>query len=384
MKKQAFFVSLLSVFLLAGCTVPPSSSSQPTSQSEEGSSSIEESSSEDSSSNRPEVVPDNDFHTQLQYDYLTDPDWQSVRTYIPSIGTNNGNPRAISLKFDDVDTASTYYVQVSKGSNDFTGALTLTTTKKSYDLVNAELNETYYYKAAVSEAALASASVNNLKVTDLAPRNLNVGGVINFRDVGGWKSSLVENGVIKQGLLYRCGALTDISTVGKQVFKDLNIKLDIDMRDTYQVPNTSPANTVAHPVAILKASIASNTETERFSGFASVYKSIFEVIDDADTNPIALHCTHGADRTGITLFFLEALLGVSKEDCGRDYSFTRYAGTREVNHEVEFDGWVSDTEALAGDTFAEKMKNHLLSKGISEDTLETIREKFVPGYSREA
>jgi hypothetical protein len=30
------------------------------------------------------------------------------------------------------------------------------------------------------------------------------------------------------------------------------------------------------------------------------------------------------------------------------------------------------------------MFNHLLSKNIEADTLETIREKFVPGYHRAA
>ena len=79
-------------------------------------------------------------------------------------------------------------------------------------------------------------------------------------------------------------------------------------------------------------------------------------------------------------FFLLALLGASEEDCGRDYSFTRFAGERDVDHTVEFDGWMSATKALEGDTLAEKMKNHLMSKGIEEETLEHIREIFIPGY----
>jgi hypothetical protein len=77
-------------------------------------------------------------------------------------------------------------------------------------------------------------------------------------------------------------------------------------------------------------------------------------------------------------------LGVSEEDCGRDYSFTRFAGERDVDHTVEFDGWMSAAKALEGETLADKMFNHLLSKNIKADTLETIREKFVPGYHRAA
>ena len=229
----------------------------------------------------------------------------------------------------------------------------------------------------------------------VAPRNIEVGGVVNFRDIGGWKTSLVENGYIKQGLYYRCGEFNktnaanakNITAEGKALVKELGIKVDIDMRDSYNVDRLngkSPASSDDWEITVVKGSIPSGTESTRFSGFADVYKTIFEKIAMADEAPIALHCANGADRTGIVCYFLLALLGASEEDCGRDYSFTRFAGERDVDHTVEFDGWVSATKALEGDTLAEKMKNHLLSKGISEDTLETIREKFIPGYHRAA
>ena len=108
-------------------------------------------------------------------------------------------------------------------------------------------------------------------------------------------------------------------------------------------------------------------------------------IAKADEKPIALHCTHGADRTGITSFFLMGLLGASEDDIGRDYVLTRYAGERAVLPETEFDNWVSKTMNCDGTTFAEKTYNHLKNDiGVPADTLETIREKFVPGYTRPA
>ncbi|MEE3431812.1 MAG: tyrosine-protein phosphatase, partial [Candidatus Enteromonas sp.] len=216
------------------------------------------------------------------------------------------------------------------------------------------------------------------------------------RDIGGWKSSLVENGYVKQGLYYRCGEFNktnaanakNITAEGKQVVKELGIKVDIDMRDEMWVNRLngkSPASSEGWDITVVKASIPSGTESTRFSGtFGGVYKTIFEKIALADEAPIALHCANGADRTGIVSFFLLALLGVSEEDCGRDYSFTRFAGERDVDHTVEFDGWMSAAKALEGETLADKMFNHLLSKNIEADTLETIREKFVPGYHRAA
>ena len=326
-------------------------------------------------------VPDNDFHTLIQYRYNNDADWHNIKKYAQGT-TELSLPRALQLKFDDIGDANKYYVQISKGDNDFTGELVRETTNKYYELWNSELGETYYYKAATTVSGLSSATIKEFKVATQAPRNLKVDGISNFRDIGGWKSSLIENGVIKQGLYYRCANPNNITTEGKATIKELGIKVDIDMRDANQVPATSAASTVEWPVEIVKASIPSGTESRRWEDYEDVYKLIFEKIAEADTAPIMLHCTAGADRTGIATFFLLALCGVSEEDIGRDYCYTNFStqGFRDYNN--EFVNWVNETKTTYADktTFAEQMKAHLMSKGLSSDTLETIRAKFVPGY----
>ena len=326
-------------------------------------------------------LPDNDFHTEDQFKYNNDPDWHNIRAYAQGT-TEKSLPRALQLKFDDLDDASKYYVQVAKGSNDFTGAKTYETTTKYYELWNSELGEKYYYRAATSEAGLASATAKEFQVASQAPRNLKVGGISNFRDVGGWKSSLIKDGVVKQGLYYRCANPNNITAEGKAVIKELGIKVDIDMRDDYQVPAQSAASTADWPVEIVKASIPSGTESRRWEDYGDVYKLIFEKIAVADEAPILLHCTAGADRTGIATFFLLALCGVSEEDIGRDYCYTNFSTQGFRDYNSEFVKWVSKTKTTYADkpTFAEQMKAHLMSKGLSSDTLETIREKFVPGY----
>ena len=161
------------------------------------------------------------------------------------------------------------------------------------------------------------------------------------------------------------------------------------------VPSTSPAKSDDWNVDILKASVASGTENTRWEGgsssdrkIAATYKDIFEHIAVANENPIALHCTHGADRTGIVSWFLLGLLGVSKEDCARDYVLTRFAGERAVapnGSSSEIAKWNSKTEAVEGATWAEKTYKHLNEDfKIEKETLETIREKFLPGYVKAA
>ena len=379
MKKQAFLFLLLSSLVLTGCGGNSGSKSEgPKADFDLG---------------------EKDIHTELMNQYLNDPDWESIKTYVPVVNAEDSSyhndqsqPNPIELKFEEVADADKYVVEIAK-SLDFTNAKKVEATAKTYNFYNAEIGQDYYYRAAVSEEALAQAKTYKFKVKDVAPRYIHVDGVINFRDCGGWKSSLVPNGVVKQGLYYRCAQFNSITDEGKATMKELGIKLDIDMRD--RPPAKSPAASEDWDIDILNAAVASGTENYRWegkngtnTGIAKTYKKIFEAIAVADEKPIALHCTHGADRTGIVSWFLLGLLGVSKEDCARDYVMTRFAGERAVlpnGSSSEIAKWNEKTEALEGDTWAEKTYKHLNEDfGIEEETLETIRELFIPGYQRAA
>ena len=395
MKKHVLLLSMLSALLLGSCVTPVTKSSTSGESTPEESSVVALSSITAPDSLDKDNQPENDIHSELQYQYLCD-EWGSIKTYVPKTiasGQNPGNlssPRGLIFDLEELDDAETYYIEISKNEN-MEGSKIYTSTEKSYAYKSAEIGTYYYYRAATSSEDLATAPIKTKASALIAPRNIEVGGVVNFRDIGGWRTSLVEGGYIKQGLYYRCGEFNktsaanakNITAEGKELVKELGIKVDIDMRDSRTVDalnGKSPASSDDWEIEVYKGSIPSGTESTRFSGFADVYKGIFEKIAEADEKPIALHCANGADRTGIVCFFLLALLGASEEDCGRDYSFTRFAGERDVDHTVEFDGWMSATKALEGDSLAEKMKNHLMSKGIEEETLEHIREIFIPGY----
>ncbi len=383
MKKQALLFLLLGSLVATGCN---NGNNNP------------------STSKGPEVedLGVKEIHTDLMKQYLDDPDWKSIKTYVPKVNAEDSSyhndqsqPNPIELKFDEVEEAEKYVVQIAKNV-EFTDAKLVEADTKAYNFYNSEIGQEYYYRAAVSEEALAEAKIYKFKVNDVAPRYLHIDGVINFRDSGGWKSSLVENGVTKQGMYYRCAQFNSITDEGKAAMKELGIKLDIDMRD--RPPAASPASSEDWQIEIMDAHVASGTENYRWegkqgsnTGIAQTYKKIFEAIAEADEKPIALHCTHGADRTGIVSWFLLGLLGVSKEDCARDYVMTRFAGERAVLPQDDSSGsseiakWNQKTEALEGDTWADKTYKHLNEDfGIEADTLETIREKFVPGYTRAA
>ena len=396
MKKQAFLVLMLSALLLTGCGGAEQS------KNNKGGSQSNNNTSE-SSNNQNDQIEDLgtlDFHTDLMNQYLEDT-WDSILNYVPKVNAEDSSyhndqsqPNPLRLEFDEVDEADNYYVEIAKNA-EFTDSKKVESTNKYYNFYNSELGQEYYYRAADSEEGLVDAKVRKFKVCDVAPRFMHVDGVINFRDCGGWSSSLVEGAKVKQGMYYRCAQFNSITAEGKATIKELGIKVDVDMRDSYNVPSTSPLKTEDWDVEILKASVASSTEDGRWEGdhsrdhnIAATYKKIFEAIAVADEKPIALHCTHGADRTGIVSWFLLGLLGVSKDDCSRDYVMTRFAGERAVlpsGSSSEIAKWNAKTEALEGATWADKTYKHLNEDfGIEVDTLETIREKFVPGYVRAA
>ena len=349
-------------------------------------------------------IPDNDMRNLQQYKYVVEPDVLKYKTY--ATGGDFSAPRGMKLRFDDVESASKYYVQVAESESALATAPVREATNKYYYFQNAKLATKYFYRAATSQDALASATVKNITSTAQAPRVVYVPDVLNFRDIGGWDSYLVEGAKINQGLYFRCAQLNgaagsttsklDSAGKGLAALKELGIKCDIDMRDIGNQPSRgagpSPANTTDWPFTFVSAAVPSGSEPVRWEGgtyqgtnIADQYVKIFDALANCDNEPALLHCTYGADRTGIVTFFLEALLGMNEEDMTKDYLWTQFTQGRNVkileSEGAEFPQWISKTNACEGATFADKMENHLESFGIAHSKLEHIREIFIDGYT---
>ena len=216
-----------------------------------------------------------------------------------------------------------------------------------------------------------------MNVNNKGPRNLYIPGISNARDIGGYETNLVENGIIKQGLFYRSGQINDITNEGKEIVnKYLGIKVEIDLREKYL--NTGP---YINGVDYFPIPIYQNNEYERFENLEKEYYEVFTLISKADINPIILHCIAGADRTGIMSFALLTLLGCDYNTVVRDYLFTNFSdnGIRDASN--EFNGWWEKLNQYKGNSKAEQCKNWLMTKGLEESKLEHIREIFIEGYN---
>ena len=352
-------------------------------------------------------IPDNDMRNLQQYKYVVEKDVYKYKTY--ATGGDFSAPRGMKLRYEELTGSGPFYFQVATSEAGLATAEVRQSSSNVLTFHNAYLDTKYYYRAANSEAGLASAAVKNITSTAQAPRVVYVPDVLNFRDIGGWSTSLVDGAKVNQGLYFRCAQLdaatgstkSCLSSDGKghAALKELGIKCDIDMRDSYNQPNSGrgPSKTTTDdwPITFVSAAVPSSSEPVRWEGgtysgtnIAEQYVKIFDALANCDNEPVMLHCTYGADRTGIVTFFLEALLGMELEDMIKDYLWTQFTQGRSVkileSEGAEYPQWVSKTMALEGSNLAEKMKNHLMSFGIAEEKLEHIREIFIPGYVTQA
>ena len=321
--------------------------------------------------------PDNDMRTDLQYSYIMDPDLENVYAYAHGVEALS-LPRGVICDFseDGIADASTYVIQRAS-SEDFSDAVTVEgLTEKSYAFQNLLLGEHFYWRGGTSLETIGDSPVHEMTVTDIPPRVCYVEGGTNIRDIGGYASSLVPGGVIRQGLYYRGANINAITEEGQHQLRDeLGVLAEIDMRD-----EEFCLGPYVDGVDYYIDTIPSTTEPIRFEEFTDVYRDVFSIIANADEKPVFLHCGSGADRTGIVTFMLLAVCGVSYEDMAHDYLFTNFASERIRYLSSEFDNWWAKLDLFAGETKADRAKSWLMLKGVTEEQIEHIREIFVEGY----
>lgn len=64
---------------------------------------------------------------------------------------------------------------------------------------------------------------------------VEVDGAFNFRGVGGYRSTLTPDAVIREGLIYRTGHLSDVTSAGWRTVKSLGISTIIDITSPGEV-----------------------------------------------------------------------------------------------------------------------------------------------------
>lgn len=277
-----------------------------------------------------------------------------------------------------LDNVNTKQYDVACGTSDFC----------VYNLIP---NKKYYYKICGIDFHNNPIIIKEDSFTTSGnSRMLNIDGLKNVRDLGGWS---VGNGFVKYGLLFRGCELDDTGgSVGltsegkKELFERIGIRVDIDLRTN--VGNTkSPIGArveySCYPIEPYDVGLKKSTTQ-------LLIKSIFELIENklSTGTPIYFHCQGGRDRTGTLAFLLLGTLGVSESDIAKDYELTEFAyphylqdspnTSRKAQQYVDMVNYIN---AFEGKTISNKIIGYLLSIGVSQTTIDNIKTYMISNSS---
>lgn len=207
-------------------------------------------------------------------------------------------------------------------------------------------------------------------------RMIDMDGVSNVRDLGGWRAG---DKTIKYGKIYRGAMLDDITPLGREVFfNTLNASVDVDLRGTGGTPGSVNGGSNTLGLQDYYNYAVSYFQITGTSGslYANAIRDIIRLL--SEDKVVYFHCMVGADRTGTLAFLLEALLGVSESDLSKDFELTSFFETRTRN------GRVNPSFALArlkdamlqfpGATIQDRAVSWAYQFGIWDDDIEMLKD----------
>lgn len=247
--------------------------------------------------------------------------------------------------------------------------------KRSVSLENLRPDTVYEYNIKVNFSDGLVIEKNGEFKTEPSPCFLFVDGIRNVRDIGTTKT--VDGRQMKKYMLYRGTELDGgtyprytIAQDGKNYMLNvLNIKTEVDLRwyneKTMKDALGSDVNHVYYPVAAYGEFFETDYSSENL-------KKIFSELSNPDAYPVYLHCAVGADRTGMVIYILGALLGLDEKSLYQEWECSvLFLGDSFYD---EMDDFVVRFKKLPGKTMQEKAEKYLLSIGVTMEEIESIRE----------
>ena len=343
-----------------------------------------------------------DFHSPVQKDYLDGGIPEEIDHSIADGKHENSKPVPLNLSWESTQEEGSFEVLLSEDPS-FEKAKLLQTESESVEVSNLKLATTYYWK--VRQGGMESA-VSSFSTIGGGPRNLDVDGVTNVRDIGGWEVGGSKR--IRQGLLYRGARLNnsypkgwtkdggdlgysfekEITEEGEKAFQeDLGIKTEIDLRLSQRngYPGLPPEEELFSAVDGVNYIPIPTGGSANINACKEQIKQVFDLFAIEENYPIYFHCNIGTDRTGMIAYLLSAFLGVNEIDLFYDYMFSNF-GLIAVPNAYDSDPTYKDltdltkasgasgvVNSFSGTTLSEKAKNCLLSCGIEASTLEKVR-----------
>jgi protein tyrosine/serine phosphatase len=325
-------------------------------------------------------IVNDDVREILDMDYF-DPSW--IKTLYTE-GEDNYFPVDLKLQWNEVQGATYYNVRVATDRNFENVTDRFTVIGQTNVSVNLPLvNTTYYWQVETEvDGNKLVSGLFSFKTAD-TPRVLDIDGVTNTRDLGGYTTSL---GVMRQGMVIRSARLEGITSQGLITAKKLGIKTDLDFRSEGEdgQTNISPLGSDVNYINIPGPYYVHYTDRPINSTLGKEsMKSIMQVFANANNYPINMHCSFGKDRTGTIAFILSALCGASEQQLKRDFWLSVYSKAGAVKYEeIEntnqlFEETYRYINGQVGRTYAEKTENYLKSAGVTQTEIDAIKANLL-------
>lgn len=281
------------------------------------------------------------------------------------------------------DNAHYYKVYISD-SSDFSQYQCYLTASPELSVEHLYTGKTYYWfvDAVYSDYTVRSEVFSFL--TQQTPRTVDIDGVSNSRDIGGYLT--LDGKRIKQGMVYRSAKLDNITELGRYTLLNvLGVKTDLDLRgdrNDYYKNATHPVTELNHVVVACPwYSTGSNHIWLDDYNKAEFAKAI-KVFADPDNYPIIFHCSLGRDRTGTLAMVLEGLLGVDENTLMMEYELSVFSywgtnGGTKYNDGLRnniHDTYLYIYNNYEGDTFSEKVEDFLLDIGVTAEEIVSIKD----------
>ena len=262
-------------------------------------------------------------------------------------------------------------------------------------VTNLELGAKYLWSVALAGSAEEASATF---VTEAAaPRLLCAGGVLNLRDLGGWKG--LGGRKVRQGMVYRSAGLRSsarrkggalfggsfepgdqrVTEAGiAELRDDLGVRTDLELR-TNQEAACMTSSALGDDVAWVHVPFAAYDFIDNPVRGREPFVTIFRTFLERKNYPILFHCSGGRDRTGTLAFILNGLLGVDGDDLCRDWEATVFCEESMKFGPTRLDRLLRYLRGLGGDSVAEQCRRYALSCGVTEAEINTFREIMLEG-----
>ena len=212
-------------------------------------------------------------------------------------------------------------------------------------------------------------------IEDFTDRHHAFEGCFNFRDIGGYPTW--DGQTVRWGRYYRAGRQDRMTAEDRARLADLGIRTQIDLRKPEEIADQGRGplpdmGSDYHNIAVMPdggtdqlSKLVGDTgiSGKRYLGYLEFgpesWLKLFEILANAETQPMLLHCTAGKDRTGVSTAFLLSVLGVDRALIEADYILTN----RDTGRQADF---IEQTTGLPEGVSRDLMIHHA---GVPDDAI---------------